>query len=379
MNIFLVMRQPYIEKVESLMCLINYLATSNIHVHIITTVDEQYLMPFFASKNIECSLIDTLRSKSPFSYVPSSARILIKVIKSAMSEKPALIIGADQLGTIIGQLAAQVLGIPFVYYSLEYPVERAALTRRVDKLEYRAIKKSRLAITFDDAHAKFISREVGTDKNKFLFLPNSSGPRTKTGKTSVLQKLLNLPDNEIIVLHSGGFGQWFYSLELSREALSWPDNCRLVFNTSHFVEHTDYAKQFSREIQGTKVILNSSPVPFSELDDLIRSADIGIAIYNIDLLGFRGDLVGLASGKVGRYLKNGLPIIVQRLSSFVPFVEQYECGVCVNDLSEINGAISRIMSNYQFYSENALRCYDELWDPEPYCRNLAQHILENFS
>jgi len=160
MNIFLVMRQPYIEKVESLMCLINYLATSNIHVHIITTVDEQYLMPSFASKNIECSLIDTLRSKSPFSYVPSSARILIKVIKSAMSEKPALIIGADQLGTIIGQWAAQVLGIPFVYYSLEYPVERAALTRRVDKLEYRAIKKSRLAITFDDAHAKFISREV---------------------------------------------------------------------------------------------------------------------------------------------------------------------------------------------------------------------------
>jgi len=145
------------------------------------------------------------------------------------------------------------------------------------------------------------------------------------------------------------------------------------------VEHTDYAKQFSREIQGTKVILNSSPVPFSELDDLIRSADIGIAIYNIDLLGFRGDLVGLASGKVSRYLKNGLPIIVQCLSSFVPFVEQYECGVCVNDLSEINGAISRIMSNYQFYSENALRCYDELWDPEPYCRNLAQHILKNFS
>ena len=374
MKILLVMRQPYLEKVENLKYLINYFAGLHMQVNIVTAKDEHYLMPSFASKNVQCYLIDTSQKKDHYLHIPAWVRMLLAVFKIAIYEKPSVIIGADRFGTIISQLVAQFVGIPFIYYSLEYPVEKARLDRLNDKLEYRAIRKSALAITFDDVHAKFISQEVGTDISKFMLLPNSSGPRTRVGRSNLLRASLNLAADNVIVLHSGGFGPWFHSLELARKALSWPGHHRLVFHTSHLVEQTDYAKEFLKEIRDQRVILHAAPVPFSDLDDLIASADIGLAIYNTELLGYRADLLGLASGKIGRYLKNGLPIIVQRLSSFVPFVEKYGCGVCISHLAEIDDAITAIMSDYQNYSNNAIRCYDELWTPESHCAKIAQRL-----
>jgi glycosyltransferase involved in cell wall biosynthesis len=111
-----------------------------------------------------------------------------------------------------------------------------------------------------------------------------------------------------------------------------------------------------------------------QLDNLVGSADIGIAWYDHDLLGYRAELLGLAAGKIGRYLKNGLPVIARNLPTIKEYLDRYECGICVDRLDEITAAIDTIKNDYERYSKNALRCYEELWKPEPYLQEIQRRI-----
>ena len=122
------------------------------------------------------------------------------------------------------------------------------------------------------------------------------------------------------------------------------------------------------------VLFSTMPVSTSELDDLVGSAHIGIALYSLKELGYRAELMGLAAGKIGNYLKCGLPVIATSVSSIQSYVEKYQCGVCVNSANEVRNAVEKILSDYEAYSSNALACYDELWSPDKYCSIILSRI-----
>lgn len=106
---------------------------------------------------------------------------------------------------------------------------------------------------------------------------------------------------------------------------------------------------------------------------MISSADVGLALYSEEELGYRATLMGLAAGKIGNYLKCGLPIIATRLPS-LQYIEDYQCGVLINSESEIEEAIQLITSNRSVFSENAYRCYRELWQPQRYLAIIGKSI-----
>lgn len=370
----LFMRNAYIEKVDSLVYLIRYLSQNSFDILIVSVKNDNYLSPSFISERIKYKSIEPSQDQS-FLKVPTTVRMGVEGLKLMFKFKPDVVIGADQKGTIIGQLLAKLYRVPFVYYSLEYPNRMNDSKKISDQLERNAIRHSVMGITFDDEHARFISKEAGLDIKRFSYLPNGSGPRKENNKTGILRSELGLGKEDVIVLHSGGFGQWFNSLELATAAENWPAYVKLVFHTSHHVEKEDYTGNFMNQVTSGNVILHSKPVPFDKLDSLIASADIGIATYNLPLLSFRAEKLGMAAGKIGRYLKNGLPVIVENIPTIRGFIDRYKCGICVDDYKQIGSAIETIMGNYDVYRKNAFQCYDELWDPDPYCKGITSRIV----
>ena len=56
--------------------------------------------------------------------------------------------------------------------------------------------------------------------------------------------------------------------------------------------------------------------------------------------------------------------------------EKYNCGICINEFNELNDAINTISMNYELYSQNALKCYNNELNFEDYF-TLFQHTYIN--
>ena len=89
----------------------------------------------------------------------------------------------------------------------------------------------------------------------------------------------------------------------------------MVFHVSHRVEDDKYFEEVYESDYRGKVLFSLNPVSTYELDSLVASADVGIALYSEKELGYRATYMGLAAGKIGNYLKCGVPIIATKLLS----------------------------------------------------------------
>jgi len=84
--------------------------------------------------------------------------------------------------------------------------------------------------------------------------------------------------------------------------------------------------------------------------------------------------MGFSSGKLSAYLYRGLPIIVNDITGPRNLIEAYRCGICVQDMNDIASAIKEIINNYDFYSMNAIKCFDEELEFTKHFRHVIDHI-----
>ena len=270
--------------------------------------------------------------------------------------------------------------IKFKKYSsfiIEYPelnFEKKEELCLFDKLELKGIKNSDLLITHDKLHADFISKKIGIKNLKFTTIPNGTIGKAKKGNSEFLHTRLGFNSSKKILLHSGGFGSWFDSIGLAKKSSILPSNIELVFHVSHDISKDDYYKAYLRQKKNNeRTYFSLKPVDTNKLDELISSAYIGIAWYSEDVLGYRATMLGLSAGKIGNYLKCGIPVIVPNYNS-LDYISKFSCGKQISNLEDLNMAIIDIETNYKLYSENAISCYNELWDTERYCDVLLDKL-----
>jgi hypothetical protein len=70
-----------------------------------------------------------------------------------------------------------------------------------------------------------------------------------------------------------------------------------------------------------------------------------------------------------------LPVIATNLSSF-SFIEEYKCGILIENESEIRDSILQISLQYLEYSNNARKCYEEIWESTKYVEKIKIHFDE---
>ena len=137
-----------------------------------------------------------------------------------------------------------------------------------------------------------------------------------------------------------------------------------------------YFKEMKNEIgNSNKVLFSIKPVSNVELDKLVASAKIGIATYSLKHLGYRAENMGLAAGKIGNYLKCGVPVIATKVHS-LSYIEDYHCGILIDNFDEINSAVKKIIADYDNYVTSAYRCYNELWHPKNYLDVIYKVLAE---
>lgn len=364
-NIVVLLRVPFLDKIPSLKTLIIYLSKRGYHITIVTSYDEMYPQFDFQLDNISICLV---KQRSKTFEVPTSMKLMLKSIFIWCKKRPKFFIGGDCLANILLFRLSKLLPIKYINFLLEYPdISSSKETRSLEEASY--------IITHDQWHSRFLQEHYKIGIGKFLFLPNASYTPMCYEKENYLYRELNIPMDKKIILHSGGLGKWFLCKELACSTGSWPDNFVLVFHTSHIVDSSPYYKEMIDNIS-EKVHFSVRPVSNEVLDKLVASAYIGIALYSVSELGYRALYMGLAAGKIGNYLKCGIPVIASDLPS-LSYIEDYKCGVLVTDVNQVGEAILSIQEDYELYSKNARKCYQELWNPDRYLAEIEKKIFRS--
>lgn len=276
--------------------------------------------------------------------------------------------GADAQGCEIILKLKKLLSLNFWNFLLEYPDIN-------NKSEVKTLQLAERIITHDEWHSRFLIKNCGTRNNQFLYLPNSTHTKERHSSSKFLQQKLNLPVDTSIILHSGGLGKWFLCKELASSTHKLPESCRVVFHTSHNTTGSEYFKQIEDMVitKQLPVTFSLNPVCDEELDELVCSAAIGVAFYSTKELGYKAEYMGVAAGKIGNYLKCGVPVICTNLSS-LKYIEEYKCGVLINSFDELMPAVKEILKNRNDYRLNAYRCYKELWEPTRYLQRILSEV-----
>lgn len=325
---------------------------------------------------VSCGVtIHSVNANGLLAKIPMILKLLATAMQLRHSHKPTLFLGCEGMGNIVAAIASKLTSEPYLHYSLELPPKRRQPMPFRQKMEHWSCRQADLLITMDRPHADFICEETGMPPDSIMLAPNTLQGIGRHHPSVSLKNLLGLRPDSILILHAGGIGAAQASVQLAEAASSWPSDWHLVFHAHCDMNHEDYYQKFSQLIKNTPNIhLNGQSVPPEELDDLVSNAAIGLAWYDRERLGFRADLLGLAAGKIGRYLRNGVPVVVKNLPTIRDYVEKYSCGICVDRADQIESAIAEILSDHSSYSVNALRCYEEVWRPDRHLADIRKQL-----
>lgn len=371
-HLLLILKEPFLDRIPSLKTLIWYLLNHGFQITLITSESDRFTLLSFEHKKLK--IIKVKQRTSRFEF-PTTVKLFFLTIRFVLKKKVDYLIGGDAIGNILASNVSKLLRKKHIFFMLEYPqvvINNTVHLSKMQKMENNALEQADIIITHDRWHKQFLLEHFKVEENNILLLPNASFTPEVNMNSEFLQKRLNIFDKNI-VLHSGGLGRWFKCKELAQSTENWDDNTVLVFHISHKMEGDPYFESIYGTDYKGKVLYSLNPVSTFELDSLVSSADIGIALYSEKELGYRATYMGLAAGKIGNYLKCGVPVIATKLSS-LSYIEEYQCGILIESEKEIANAIMKILSNRNMYSKNAHRCYRELWYPELYLIKIMEKL-----
>ena len=118
-----------------------------------------------------------------------------------------------------------------------------------------------------------------------------------------------------------------------------------------------YIRQVTAANLQGRTYLSLKPVAYEQLDQVLASGRIGLAIYG-DVGGENTTEVGLASGKLCGFLRLGIPVVVSDYPMLRDFVQGHRVGIAISDLRMLADAINTIEADYVGYRKRAASAFD---------------------
>ncbi len=296
------------------------------------------------------------------------------------------LIGNDPQGLVSAASWAKLMNVPLAFWSFELLFAdeiQEKQGKRLKEKEIEACKAIQFAIIQDKWRSRALIEEDGLASEKILYVPNSQRGAARRQKSDYIYQRYHIEPDRKIVLYAGMIGKWTMSVELVQAAASWPEEYLLVMQ-SHMAREKYWAQDYLDEIvrltDPARVILSFDPVPASDYQTLVDSAAVGLVFYSPQTSGDTTQgknvlLMGLSSGKMGGFLQSGLPIIVNKaVIGPKELVQQYRCGICVDTPDQIGEAINTVFRDYNEYSSNAIRCFDQEWELETHFKKVIERI-----
>ena len=153
-------------------------------------------------------------------------------------------------------------------------------------------------------------------------------------------------------------------------------NKRLLRYNINFHSYHLYNKYKSSSFENISFNCNPITDP-SEYIKFVSSFDIGLALYFPDQnvgahFGKNIEFIGHSSGKFSLLSMLRIPIICSANNSFLKLKESYDFGIVINSVSEIDKALDSIYSDYDRYSYESRRMYEEILCPKSKFKELSK-------
>jgi len=386
-RILVMVREPYLDNMPCLTSLLSFLAEEGYDLVVVCTSDPRWFATVSENRRISYHAVaDRARFLGLKFRVPSSLALVVGGVRECFGRRPALILSCGQFGGLAAFVVSLLFRVRRVYQALELPKVKSYESspglpdgtveklRLADFAERLAIRTADVVIAHDHDRADFIAAAAKVSRGKIEILPNAprgAGPRHKT---RWLAEALGIPAGTRIVLHFGGVGPNFDLVRLVTGVDTWPEGWCLVIHSSFKAGGDEYLARLQACATGKRVFFSLKPVSSAVADELVVSADVGVATYSLKDAGYRVALMGLASGKIARYLRCGLPVVASDVPTVRKYIEQYDCGYCFDDPASVGTLLPRISNRYGELSQNAVRCFEGLFSPDPYCRKIADRL-----
>lgn len=298
---------------------------------------------------------------------PLLIEYFINAFISIKKNKINYIVAAEPEAGFFAFLLLSLINIPYYYQSLEIAPVGGFKNSIRSFFEKCAINNCSVFVVQDQVRFDEIRKNRDLNPRITHFLPVSlSGPPV-TDRHDYLQKKYNLSKNLRVILYVGAINATNQCLEIALQTNSdkWKNDWILIIHG--FTKNKTYIDKILSATSRDKVILSTDPVPWEELDMVISSADVGVALYNnIDK---NNELTIFSSGKIANYLKCCLPLIISDVETNIQFIHKYRCGVTISEINGISDALIQIFNNYSNYRINACNCFTDCYEFEKnYCR-----------
>lgn len=343
-----VIPHPYIDALPCFREPIARLARDGWSVDVYTRLSPNHPAPWFDAENVRLIPCEVTRSGA------------VALVGRLALRRPRYdwIFAVPQWSLHYAAKAAALARIPLACLSDELTAQAEAATqeqKRWKERERRAHQRCAFTIALSEERAAFIREEnrLG-DGHPIYVVPNAAPGPARRLESHYYQDTLAIPRDARVVLHAGS---WWWKRtfgDLERVPQRWSASTVLVFQGR-------LSNHLGPVATGDSLRVSSTILPGGLVDYAVSSAHIGLAVYDTATANNRR--MGTASGKVLRYLKNALPVIVTRHPSF-DWIESEGCGVCIDRLDDIEQAVERIWRRYGAYVSAVTHFYDAHLDFE---------------
>ena len=296
--------------------------------------------------------------------------------------RPNIIIAIDGTGLVAGTLLKlfTLNKVHLVFWSLEIDTRKSPLlfSYFYEKIISICAKYTDTLVVQEQTRLKVLKDKLNY---KFHCTPTFLIPHSpldskddSTVETQFFHNMFSLSKEEKVILHAGWIHDAMCVDKMAGSAKFWKPQFRLVF---HEREKRSPDENFIRHVcglSGNKLLLSLNPVPFEEIDKVFSSAQIGIIAYEKNYGGGREN-AHKASGKLGHFLKSGVPVIALDLPGYREMFVKYKCGMIFESFDEIQTCIEKIFSDYELYKFGALRCFQNEFEFEKFFNPFSLHLL----
>jgi len=363
----------YISISPTIISTIQYLTQKDEIVHVVAVFGEEvngliFQSHYFLQKKKYILLPLFFRVILSFFFYTLYPFLLLSIVLRYTFKSAFLI---DAIGLFYSSFLPHSLICTYVVLHIQFLAElvcqRDFIGVFIKSMERLRLKKIKYVVIQDQYRKQsFITEnKINTLATTFFIVPNTYRNHTVKQKTHYYQQKLSLPFDTKIVLLAGAIEPWSYPVFVAQcaTAQTTPPPYQLVLQSREMINEGTSLIQELRHLEGQNVHLSLTPLAFENLDEACSSAHVGCALYTNNRFQNQ-TFVGGASGKMLTYLKNGLPVIMMDAKGVTEIIEQYQCGKVLKtmNIADFNACVKEILDNYDYFSANAYRCYQERYD-----------------
>jgi glycosyltransferase involved in cell wall biosynthesis len=234
------------------------------------------------------------------------------------------------------------------------------------KIEKRILSKIKALIIQDKDRAhSLLNGSLGKQSPELVYLPVSVKGEPIRNKTHFLHEKFELPFSKHIILY---FGRFYQERKIEELIAAFQ---KLNRNHFGFVLHGDRRMaRFSNPEEG--VYFSSELISFDKVPLLIASATIGLAFYDNGWDNTK--LTAFSSDKIARYMQTGVPFLAFNNESYRKLRSEFCCCELLDDFSQLQEKVNRIMSSYEEYREACFKAYEKYYNIDNTSKTFIRYI-----